>query len=253
MTVRRGMSIIDLLREADAVSPPARPVLSLAREPGDGFDAVELRGRVPAGLSEPVRFRLRRSRAGMRDLHGMPVVAEGDLPASRACAPPLMAVHRSPEGTELVLRDAGPMQPWEIVSWVVEVQGRPAPDAPAIDGDLVGAWSLPSKRASFVAVPNHAPTAPSAVTGARSACAITLTIVHPGGASLLATPMGAFAFEIYRASEGRPVRLDLPVHSMGGVMFTAVDARPPAGAAVYAVRLVDPIGRPGAFAMSHSL
>jgi hypothetical protein len=233
------MNLVDVWPDAEAFAPPARPELSLAREPGDGIEGVELRGQVPTGLGEPIRFRLRRSRGG-RDFNSMPVVAEGELPLSGPCVDPLRSVIRTREGTELVIHDAVPVRPWEIMSWVVEVQAE------------ASAWSVPSKRMSYVAIPERAPAPPDEVLGARSGRAVTLTMTHPAGASLLATPMGPFAFEIYRAAEGRPVWLDVPVDPAGGATFRAIDPEAPAGA-VYAVRVVDPIGRPGAFAMSSSL
>jgi hypothetical protein len=234
------MNLLDLWPDAEAFAPPARPQLSLVREPGDGIDGVELRAQVPAGLGEPVRFRLRRSGGGGRDFDGMPVVAEGELPLSGPCVDPLRAVIRAREGTELVIRDAVPVRSWDIMSWVVEVQGE------------AGAWSIPSKRISYVVIPERAPAPPSEVLGVRSGRAVILTITHPTGALLLATPMGPFAFEIYRAAEGRPVWLEVPFDPAGGATFRAIDPEAPAGA-IYAVRVVDPIGRPGAFAMSSSL
>lgn len=227
---------------------PAPPRITLAVDAVDAGAralAVDLRVRVPAGLGVPARFRLRRSLSQahqVHEAHRMPVVAEGEVPAAGPLVAPLVALRCGAEWTEILLRDEG-LTPWRVVSWAVEVQSSSQP----------GSWSAASAPASSAVIPGAAPGAPSAVIAARSGGEIALLIQHPEGASLINTPMGPHVFEIYRAAEGRPERVELPVRRTDDTTFATIDPAPPMGAAIYAVRVVDPLGRPGCFATSISV
>lgn len=234
MTMHRGFDILDT--ETD-LCLPSRPELRLGGElsaplalrphppPGVHLDAAQIHVHVPAGPVIPTRYRLRRGGEGPEGAEATRVVAEGELP------PP------GPDGTRVTVRDPGPLPPWRLLRWVVEVQGA-------------GLWSLPSLPASHAVIPPIAPAAPTRVSGARHGRAVTVTITHPDGAALGETPMGSFRFEVYRAVEGRPELLSVPILCADENTFTFLDAPPSLGAAVYAARVVDPLGRASAFALS---
>lgn len=234
MSTHRGFDIVDTEPE---LGLPSRPELSLGGELSAPLalrpyplarsypDAAQLQVHVPAGPVAPTRYRLRRGGEGPEGAEAMRVVAEGELP------PP------GSDGTRASVRDPGPLPPWRLLRWVVEVQGA-------------GVWSLPSRPASYIVIPTMVPIAPSRVSGARHGRAVTVTITHPDGAALGETPMGSFRFEVYRAVEGRPELLSVPVLCADENTFTFLDAPPSLGAAVYAARVVDPLGRASAFALS---
>lgn len=237
MTMRRGLDIVDTEPE---LRLPSRPQLSLGGElsaplglrprplPRSYPDAAQLHIHVPAGLVAPTRYRLRRGGEGPEGAEAMRVVVEGELP------PP------GSDGIRATARDPGPLPLWRLLRWVVEVQGA-------------GVWSLPSLPVSYAMIPPIAPAAPTRVSGVRHGRAVTVTITHPDGAALGETPMGSFRFEVYRAVEGRPELLSVPVLCADETTFTFLDAPPSFGTAVYAARVLDPLGRASAFALSSAV
>jgi hypothetical protein len=223
-----------LIRGVPNSPPPPMPGLVVRRDP-DRAGQVQLTVDVPAGQTDPVAVRIRRSRVQSADPLAMPVV--------KTVTPtqwPAVINDNGPTGWD----PAAQLDPWWTFTWVVEVQGAPEPGS-----SVPGLWSQPSPPASLRLLPD----APNVVTP------ISVTAGGPGAVvsfsysdSLDGQPVGEYRFAFYRVVPGTP-----PVATPVGSEVEASSARladgtyllrdtsaQPAGTA-YVVEVVDPLGRRG--------
>lgn len=225
--------------------PPARPLVSLEREPADHeHQGVRLRVKVPAGRAVPVAWRLRRASMPVTDPRHMGVVLEGTIPPGGAGAigPELAA--------DFTIEDPAPLAAWRHYRWVVEVQAGPPPGAPTLGPVPPGEWSEASAPALLAVIPVGPPAAPASVVATAAAGGVQLVITHAAADKLIGTALGSYRFEIHRSSpDRRPVALALSVTRGAGNSFEATDdlgdlggGVPPAGS-WWSVRVVDPTGR----------
>jgi hypothetical protein len=159
-------------------------------------------------------------------------------------------------GTAFTIEDPTPLARWRQYRWVVEVQAGPPPGAPQVGPIPAGEWSEASAPATVAVIPPDGPAPPDTVVAAASATPgeVTLTISHADADRLIGTALGAYRFEVYRASAAeRPTRLDIAIVRGAGTTFIATDASSPAAGSRWAVRLVDPIGRRSASVISNEV
>ncbi|HEX5927895.1 MAG TPA: hypothetical protein VFY48_00710 [Solirubrobacterales bacterium] len=214
---------------------PPLPLLSATADPDDST-RVRLAVTVPEGANDPVRARLRRSRAGGEDPLRMPVVATVDVVGRRA-----------------ELLDAGPapwaqslrLAPWSTYTWRAEVQGPPEPGS-----GLPGAWSAPSAPASVRVLPNGPPQAlrPGTAVLAGAEVEVAFSAAEP----LDAGPDEAYSIDLYRqvpagaavASGAVGSFAPAAVRQPDGTYLVRDPAAPPPGT-VYLGEVADPLDRRG--------
>lgn len=231
---------------------PSRPLVSVTRRPAvDGVEppGVLIKVSVPRNRTEVLRWRLRRTITARGDARQWPVVASGTRAPEAAPLDPL--------GRSFEIVDDHDLRPWTVYHWTVEVQAGPPPGAPSASPVPAGEWSRPAVPARWSLTPPP-PPAPTAVTATPVAGAVQLAIaLDPSTPPLRGTPRGSYTVEVVRVYGGQRDRVTLAMSAATAGVMTAIDPEPPTYLepgqpavpidTVYAVRIIDPVGRASAF------
>jgi hypothetical protein len=147
-----------------------------------------------------------------------------------------------------------PLKAWRRYRFAVEVQSGPPPGAPTVGVIPAGEWSDASAAVPLAVVPPEAPAPPSAVLIANDGAILRITMTHPAADSLLATSMGTFTFECWRANPGaRPVQRRLVFTRGPGATWLAADSGAGSPGTYVTLRLIDPVGRRSDAVISNQL
>lgn len=222
---------------------PARPQAVLVNA---GFDpttqGVRLRVKVPPGRAAPQAWRLRRASVPVADPLRMGIVAQGLVTGATV----------DTEGTSFELDATEPLTPWRQVRFAVEVQAAKPPGAPTVGVAMPGEWSEASAAVAVAVYPPDEPAPPSAVAAAAAGGALLVTVTHPAADSLIGTTFGPHRFEVWRGVPGaRPVLRELAFRRGAGPTWVATDPGPVLAGTFVSVRVIDPIGRRSAAAVSN--
>jgi hypothetical protein len=228
---------------------PARPLVRAVRQlPSDGT-GVLLEVKVSSGTLAPAAFRVRRATQPYPDERQMLVANAGQLAAPATGSWLDTPAVTGPQGITFTLVDPGPFIDWRRYFWSVELQSGPPPGAPPA-GAPAGEWSLPSSPGSVEIIPADPPGAPDSVVAQRVGTDVTVTITATGSAAVVGSRLGAFKVEVFRVAPGaRPIAVPATPVQVDASTFTVTDPAAPGGV-TYSARIVDPLGRRGAFTSS---